>query len=45
MVCLLNENSGSDGDIFPWMFRELGLGPLIGKRPGAAWSASPTTAR
>ena len=23
---------GSDGDIFPAMFREAGLGPLIGKR-------------
>src|SRR5262245_63733105 len=32
MVCLLNENSASDGDIFPWMFRESKLGPLIGKR-------------
>jgi tricorn protease len=32
MVCLLNENSASDGDIFPWMFRNAGLGPLIGKR-------------
>ncbi len=32
MVCLLNENSSSDGDIFPAMFREAGLGPLIGKR-------------
>jgi len=32
MVCLLNENSASDGDIFPWMFRAAGLGPLIGKR-------------
>jgi tricorn protease len=32
MVCLLNENSASDGDIFPAMFREAGLGPLIGKR-------------
>ncbi len=32
MVCLLDENSGSDGDIFPAMFRESGLGPLIGKR-------------
>ncbi|HET8782550.1 MAG TPA: S41 family peptidase, partial [Pyrinomonadaceae bacterium] len=28
----LDENSGSDGDIFPAMFREAGLGPLIGKR-------------
>jgi tricorn protease len=32
MVALLNENSASDGDIFPYMFREAGLGPLIGKR-------------
>lgn len=32
MVALLNENSSSDGDIFPYMFREAGLGPLIGKR-------------
>ncbi|MCE9596186.1 MAG: PDZ domain-containing protein [Planctomycetes bacterium] len=32
MVCLLNENSASDGDIFPWMFREAKLGPLVGKR-------------
>ncbi|MBL0158791.1 MAG: PD40 domain-containing protein [Bryobacterales bacterium] len=32
MVCLLNENSASDGDIFPAMFRESKLGLLIGKR-------------
>ncbi|MEZ6015832.1 MAG: S41 family peptidase [Planctomycetota bacterium] len=32
MVCLLNENSASDGDIFPWMFKTSKLGPLIGKR-------------
>ena len=32
MACLLNENSASDGDVFPAMFREAGLGPLIGKR-------------
>ena len=32
MVCLMNENNSSDGDIFPAMFRESGLGPLIGKR-------------
>lgn len=32
MVCLLNETSASDGDIFPAMFREAKLGPLIGKR-------------
>ncbi len=31
-VCLLNETSASDGDIFPFMFRQAGLGPLIGKR-------------
>src|SRR5205809_7986418 len=32
MICLLNENSASDGDIFPYMFRQAGLGLLIGKR-------------
>jgi tricorn protease len=32
MVCLLNEVSASDGDILPAMFREAGLGKLIGKR-------------
>jgi tricorn protease len=32
MVALLDENSASDGDIFPYMFRKAGLGPLIGKR-------------
>ena len=32
LVCLLDENSGSDGDIFPAMFKKAGLGPLIGKR-------------
>ena len=32
MVCLLNETSASDGDIFPYRFRKAGLGPLIGKR-------------
>ncbi|MGY8689321.1 MAG: S41 family peptidase, partial [Verrucomicrobiales bacterium] len=31
-VCLMNETSASDGDIFPHRFRESGLGPLIGKR-------------
>jgi tricorn protease len=29
---LLDANSGSDGDIFPWMFRTAKLGPLIGAR-------------
>lgn len=32
MVALLDGNSASDGDIFSAMFREVGLGPLIGKR-------------
>jgi tricorn protease len=32
MVTILDENSSSDGDIFPAMFREAGLGPLIGRR-------------
>ena len=32
LVCLLDEDSASDGDIFPAMFREAKLGPLIGKR-------------
>jgi tricorn protease len=32
MVALINATSASDGDIFPWMFREADLGPLIGKR-------------
>ncbi len=31
-VCLINEYSASDGDLFPYYFREYGLGPLIGKR-------------
>ena len=31
-VCLLDENSSSDGDIFPHMFRQAKLGPLVGKR-------------
>lgn len=31
-VCLVNQTSASDGDIFPHYFREARLGPLIGKR-------------
>jgi tricorn protease len=31
-VCLINETSASDGDIFTYMFKQAGLGPLIGKR-------------
>jgi tricorn protease len=32
MAAILNENSASDGDIFPYMFRAARIGPLIGKR-------------
>jgi tricorn protease len=32
LAAILNENSASDGDIFPYMFRKAGLGPIIGKR-------------
>jgi tricorn protease len=32
MIAILNENSASDGDIFPYMFRGAGLGLLVGKR-------------
>ncbi len=32
MVCLINEQSMSDGDLFPFQFKELNLGPVIGKR-------------
>jgi tricorn protease len=32
MVCLMNEFSASDGDIFPYRFKKYGLGKLIGKR-------------
>ncbi|HUG44106.1 MAG TPA: S41 family peptidase, partial [Acidobacteriota bacterium] len=32
LVCLINQTSASDGDIFPHRFRKAGLGPLIGKR-------------
>jgi tricorn protease len=32
LICLLNETSASDGDIFPAMFRRAGLGKLVGKR-------------
>ena len=30
--CLINKYSASDGDLFPWGFRALGLGKLIGTR-------------
>jgi tricorn protease len=29
---LINGYSGSGGDLFPWMFKQAKLGPLIGKR-------------
>jgi tricorn protease len=32
MVALINEEAGSDGDVFSHAFKLLGLGPLIGKR-------------
>ena len=32
MATILDENSASDGDIFPAMFKQAKLGPLIGKR-------------
>jgi tricorn protease len=32
MVCLMNEFSASDGDLFPFRFKQYKLGPLIGKR-------------
>ena len=31
-VCLINKYSASDGDLFPWGFRALSLGKLIGTR-------------
>jgi tricorn protease len=32
MAAVLDEYSASDGDIFPYMFRQAKLGPLVGKR-------------
>ena len=31
-VLLINEYAGSGGDFFPWVFRHLEIGPLIGQR-------------
>jgi len=31
-VMIIDETAGSGGDLLPWMFRKLQLGPLIGKR-------------
>ena len=32
LVCLLDEDTASDGDQFAWVFKQAGLGPLVGKR-------------
>ena len=32
LVCLINELSASDGDLFPYQFKHYNLGKLIGKR-------------
>ena len=32
MACLIDEDTASDGDQFAWVFKQSGLGPLIGKR-------------
>ncbi len=39
-VMLANEYSGSGGDALPWLFKQAKLGPLVGKRTWAGWSAS-----
>jgi len=31
-ICLINEYSASDGDLFPYQFRKYNLGKLVGKR-------------
>ncbi len=31
-VCLIDQYSASDGDLFPWQFQYYGIGPLIGQR-------------
>ena len=31
-VMLINQYAGSGGDALPWMFKQLGIGPLIGTR-------------
>ncbi|PZN95823.1 MAG: protease [Alphaproteobacteria bacterium] len=31
-VMVINESAGSGGDMLPWLFRDRGLGPLVGKR-------------
>lgn len=32
MVMLINQHAGSGGDLFPYLFKKAGLGPLVGKR-------------
>jgi tricorn protease len=32
LVCITNEQAGSDGDIFTHAFKLMGLGPVVGKR-------------
>jgi tricorn protease len=32
LVCLIDRHSASDGDLFPYQFKKLNLGPLIGTR-------------
>jgi tricorn protease len=39
-VLLINERAGSGGDYFPWAFRHLGIGPLIGTRTWGGLVAS-----
>ena len=31
-IMLIDETAGSGGDLLPWMFRKLELGPLVGRR-------------
>jgi len=31
-VMVINEHAGSGGDAMPWMFKKLGIGPLVGTR-------------
>ena len=35
---LINRHAGSGGDALPWMFRELGLGPLVGTRTSVSYT-------
>ena len=39
-VLLANEQAGSGGDYFPWVFRTLGVGPVIGTRTWGGLVAS-----